>query len=215
MAGMDQIPPYLPEDLEGDAMRHAPATLRNRDPIAAVLRDVLPASGRVLEVASGTGEHIVYFAGLFPGIEWLPSDPQPEGRRSIAAWTAAAGLANVRPPLDLDAAAPDWPVDRVDAILCINMVHISPWAAAEGLIAGAARLLGKGAPLYLYGPYRRADAPTAESNEAFDLSLKRRNPEWGLRLVEDVIALAARHGLGYERLVEMPANNLSLIFRKQ
>lgn len=192
--------------------RHAPATARNREPILAVLRDILPTSGLVLEIASGTGEHVRYFAENLPHLEWQPSDPDSDALASIAAW--GDGVPNIRPPLRLDAAAPEWPVSRADAILCINMVHISPWSATEGLFAGAARLLSPGTPLYLYGPYRRDDVPTAPSNEAFDESLKARNPEWGLRRVEDMIALGDRTGLRSERLVEMPANNLSLVFRR-
>lgn len=195
-----------------DARRFAPATERNRDFIVAVLRDVLPASGTILEIASGTGEHVAAFAHAFPALDWQPSDPDAEARASIAAWTS--GIANIAAPLALDAAAPVWPITQADTILCINMVHISPWAATEGLMAGAARLLAPGAPLYLYGPYRRADAPTAPSNEAFDASLKARDPDWGLREVDDVVALAASRGLVFERLVEMPANNLSLVFRR-
>ena len=192
--------------------RHAPATARNRDPILAVLRDILPPAGLALEVASGTGEHVRYFAETLPGLDWQPSDPDPDALASIAAWSD--GIPNIRPPLQLDAAAPDWPLARADAVLCINMVHISPWAATVGLFAGAARLLRPDAPLYLYGPYRRADVATAPSNEAFDQSLKARNPEWGVRHLEEVIAAAGRAGLRFDRLVEMPANNLSVIFRR-
>lgn len=193
--------------------RHAPATARNRDPILAVLREILPSRGTVLEVASGTGEHVAAFAAALPALVWQPSDPDADSRASIDAW--CAGLANVRPALALDAAKPDWPVTAADAILCINMVHISPRAASEGLMAGAARLLAPGAPLYLYGPYRRAEIPTAPSNEAFDADLRARNPDWGLRALEDVSALAAAHGLMLERVIEMPANNLSVIFRRR
>ena len=192
--------------------RHAPAAERNRDPIAAVLREVLPARGLVLEIASGTGEHAAYFAGLFPGLEWQPSDPDPSALNSIEAWTADAGAANLREPIELDAAG-TWAVDHADAILCINMVHISPWAATLGLLAGAARLLPTGGPLILYGPYRRSEVETAESNEAFDRSLKARNPDWGLRDLEEVIAAAEAKGLSLERVVEMPANNLTVVFR--
>lgn len=194
------------------APRHAPATARNRAPILAVLREILPAQGLVLEVASGTGEHAAAFAAALPALAWQPSDPDDAARASIDSW--CAGLPNVRPAVRLDAAAPDWPVARADAILCINMVHISPWAATDGLIAGAARLLAPGAPLYLYGPYRRAGVPTAASNEAFDADLKARDPAWGLRALEDVAGLAAGRGLALERAVEMPANNLSLVFRR-
>lgn len=194
------------------AARHAPATARNRDPILAVLRDVLPASGLILEIASGTGEHVRYFAEKLPHLGWQPTDSDPDALASIAAWSER--LANIRPPLRLDASIADWPVTHADAILCINMVHISPWTATEGLFAGAARVLPPGAPLYLYGPYRRADVPTAPSNEAFDQSLKARDPAWGLRQLEDVIALASRTGFRFDRLAEMPANNVSLVFRR-
>ena len=192
--------------------RHAPATLRNRAAIATMLGEMLPASGRVLEVASGSGEHCAYFAEHFPRLEWHPSDPDPDALASIAAW--CAGLANVRPPVALDAAAATWPVGHADAILCINMVHISPWAATLGLMAGAGRLLPPGAPLILYGPYREAGVPTAPSNEEFDQSLRARDSEWGLRLLDEVIAAAAAQGLVFERRVAMPANNLIVAFRR-
>lgn len=190
--------------------RYAPATERNRGPIAAVLAEVLPETGLVLEVASGTGEHIAVFAERFPGLSWQPSDPDPDARASIAEW--CADLEGVLPPLTIDAAAADWPVARADALLCINMVHISPWAATLGLIAGAARLLAPGAPLILYGPYRRKGVPTAPSNERFELWLKEKSPEYGLRYVEDVTGAA--RGFTLERLVEMPANNLMLVYRR-
>jgi SAM-dependent methyltransferase len=193
--------------------RSAPATERNREPIAAVLREVLPRRGTLLEIASGSGEHAVYFAGLFPALRWQPSDPDPAALASIRAWSEEYGLGNLLQPLRLDASADSWPVTSADAILCVNMVHISPWAATEGLMRGAGRLLGPGSPLVLYGPYRRAGVPTAASNEAFDESLKARNPSWGLRDLEVVEAEAARHGLRLERVVEMPANNLTLVFR--
>lgn len=192
--------------------RYAPATLRNREPIAAVLAEELPARGLVLEVASGSGEHAAYFADRFSALTWQPSDPDGDSLASIADW--CAGLANVLPPLALDAAEADWPVAAADAVLCVNMVHISPWEATLGLMRGAGRLLAKGAPLIIYGPYRQRDLPTAESNEAFDVSLKSRNPAWGLRHVEDVSAAAAEYGLLLERIVAMPANNLSLVFRR-
>jgi hypothetical protein len=193
--------------------RFAPATTRNREPIAEVLREILPESGLVLELASGTGEHALHFAGRFPKLEWQPSDPDPDALESIAAWKAELDLPNLRPPLAIDAAADQWPIDRADAILCINMVHISPWAATQGLFAGAARLLDAGAPLILYGAYRRNEVATAPSNETFDASLRARNPEWGLRSVEEVSTEAGRRGFGFERLFEMPANNLTLVYR--
>ncbi|HVI97813.1 MAG TPA: DUF938 domain-containing protein [Sphingomonas sp.] len=193
--------------------RHAPATRRNREAIAEVLMNALPVTGLVLEVASGSGEHCAHFAHEFPGLNWQPSDPDADARASIASW--CKGMANVRPPLDLDAVASEWPIDRADAVVCINMVHVSPWEATLGLLAGAAQVLPRGGPLVLYGPYRRDDAPTAESNEAFDISLKARDPRWGLRRVEDVRAAAEDAGFAFDRLVEMPANNLSLVFRRR
>ena len=194
--------------------RLAPATERNREPIAAVLRQVLPERGTLLEIAAGTGEHAAYFAGLFPRLLWQPSDPDPEALASIRAWRGEAGLGNLLEPLRLDAAAEPWPVTSADAILCVNMVHISPWAATEGLMRGAERVLAAGAPLVLYGPYRRAGVPTAASNDAFDGSLRARNPDWGLRDLEAVEAEAVRHGLRLERVFEMPANNLTIVFRR-
>jgi SAM-dependent methyltransferase len=193
--------------------RRAPATERNRDAIAAVLRGVLPPHGLVLEVASGTGEHAAYFARLFPALTWQPSDPDPDALNSIAAWAADADLPNLREPVQLDASG-TWPFTQADAVLCINMAHISPWAATLGLLDGAARLLPSGAPLCLYGPYRREGIPTAPSNEAFDRSLRERNPEWGVRNLEDVAAEAERRSLRLDRVVEMPANNLSVVFRR-
>lgn len=194
--------------------RRAPATERNREPIASVLREVLTASGTVLEVASGTGEHAACFAALFPTFLWQPSDPDPEALASIRAWREESGLANLLEPVLLDAAAEDWPLVAADAILCVNMVHISPWAATVGLLRGAGRLLEAGAPLILYGPYRRAGVPTAPSNEAFDASLRSRDPQWGLRELEAVAAEAALRGLRLDRVVEMPANNLTIVFRR-
>jgi SAM-dependent methyltransferase len=193
----------------------APHVARNAEAIIDVLRSVLPATGHVLEIASGSGEHALHFARAFPGLIFQPSDPDPQALASIEAWREAEGAPNLLRPVMLDAEEASWPVDRADAILCINMVHISPWAATQGLLAGAGRLLGRGAPLYLYGAYRRAGVATAESNEAFDRSLKARNPEWGLRRLEDVVAEAAQHGLALERVVEMPANNLSVVFRRR
>lgn len=211
---MPSSPPWMPSDGGSDAKRHAPATLRNRDAIAAVLAEWLPARGTVLEVASGSGEHIVHFAATFPALDWQPSDPDPAGLVSIAAWSAEAGLANIAPPLALDAAVDDWPIDRADAILCINMVHISPWAATLGLLAGAAHLLPSGAPLILYGPYLEPDVPTVDSNIAFHASLRARDPAWGLRQIDDVKASATAAGLAFAERRTMPANNLMLLFRR-
>lgn len=192
----------------------APATARNRDPILDVLRPLLPASGLVLEVASGSGEHAVHFARALPRLDWQPSDPSADARASIAAWRAAEGLANLRPPLALDVLAEPWPIDRADALLCINMIHISPWAATEALMRGAGRVLASGAPLYLYGPYRRPGHDLEPSNDAFDRDLKRRDPRWGLRDLDSVSACAAEHGLAPVTVIEMPANNLSVAFRR-
>ena len=194
--------------------QQAPAAERNREPILDVLREVLPERGLVLEVASGTGEHAAFLAAAFPRLLFQPSDPEPAALRSIAAWRSEAGLFNLLEPLALDARAAEWPVARADAILCINMVHISPWAATEGLMRGAGRLLGEGAPLYLYGAYRRDGFETAPSNEAFDESLRARDPAWGVRNLEDVVAEAEKSGLSLQAVTEMPANNLSVVFRK-
>ncbi|MFG1400751.1 DUF938 domain-containing protein [Xanthobacter sediminis] len=200
--------------METQARLSAPSAARNREPIRAVLSPLLAPGARVLEVASGSGEHAVHMARARPDLTWQPSDPSPEARASIAAWIAAEGLANMRAPLALDAAA-DWPVEAADAVVCINMLHISPWAATEGLMRGAARLLPPGSPLYVYGAFRRAGMPTVESNAAFDADLRRRDPRWGLRKLEDVAACAAGQGIDLEQVVEMPANNLSLVFRRR
>ena len=194
--------------------RSAPAALRNREPIAAVLREWLPQGGLVLEVASGTGEHAAFFAELFPQLEWQPSDVHPDALASIAAWRAEAGLPNLREPIVIDAGEPDWPIEAADAVLSINMVHISPWASALGLIDGASRLLGPGAPLILYGPWLKADVPTAPSNAAVDAYLRRRDPEWGLREVEDFAQAAAARGFELAEVRPMPANNMMLLLRQ-
>ena len=192
----------------------APAAQRNMEPIAAVLDDVLPERGLVLEIASGTGEHAVAFAARFPSLEWQPTDADSESVEWIRRRVEETGLANVRDPLLVDAASDRWEVAEADALLCINMVHISPWAATLGMLQGAARLLSKGAPLVLYGPYRQVGVETAASNEAFDASLRARNPEWGLRQVDEVSSAAAVVGLELGRIVNMPANNLTLVFRR-
>lgn len=196
------------------ARRSAPAALRNREPIAEVLKDWLPAKGLVLEIASGTGEHVTYFAERFPTLEWQPSDIHPNALGSVAAARDEAGLPNVRPPLVIDAASSDWPIERADAVLSINMVHISPWESALGLLKGAARLLSPGAALILYGPWITDEAPTAQSNLAFDADLKRRDPQWGLRKVEDFAAAADDRGLHLVKTQPMPANNTMLLLRR-
>ena len=199
----------------GDARRSAPAAQRNREPIAEVLSEWLPDSGLVLEVASGTGEHAVWFAERFPGLQWQPSDAHPDALASIAAWQQGAGLPNVRPPIVIDASNPaGWPIERADAVLNINMAHISPWPASLGLIAGASRILPSGAPLILYGPWLKDDIETVPSNLAFDADLKARDPEWGLRRVEDFAEAAEVEGFQLVETRGMPANNLMLLFAR-
>jgi hypothetical protein len=198
-----------------DAKLYYPATSRNRDPILAMLQRHLPERGLVLEIASGSGEHVTHFARQSgPELIFQPSDPDAAARASIDAWVAELGLRNVRPALALDAASEHWPISHADAVLCINMIHISPWAATLGLMSGAARVLPVGGLLYLYGPYRREGGHTAPSNEAFDLDLRRRNPDWGVRDLEAVAELAASHGFGEPIIEQMPANNLSVIFQR-
>ena len=194
--------------------QHAPATERNREPIRAVLARELPAHGTVLEIASGSGEHAVAFARAFPALTWQPTDTSPAALASIAAWRAEAGLANLAAPLALDVTTP-WPLAHADAIVCINMVHIAPWEAALALFAGAGRLLAPEGLLYLYGPYRFDGAFTAPSNAAFDESLRARDPRWGIRDVRELEAAAAAHGLALRETIAMPANNHSLIVRRQ
>lgn len=192
--------------------QHAPATERNRAAIRDVLARVLPATGRVLEIASGTGEHARYLAGEFPHLTWQPTDRDDGALASIAAWRAEAGLPNLLAPVRLDVTAP-WPVAHADAIVCINMVHIAPWEATLALFAGAAEVLGPGGLLYLYGPYW-VDGVRVPSNEAFDQSLRARDPRWGVREVRDLEAAAAANRLVLDEIVPMPANNHSLIFRR-
>jgi len=196
------------------ARRSAPAAQRNREPIAEVLAEWLPASGLVLEIASGTGEHSAWFAERFPHLEWQPSDVHRDALTSISAWREESGLPNLREPVVLDAAAAEWPIAKADAVLNINMVHISPWKAALGLIAGAAHTLPPGGPLILYGPWLKNDVETAPSNLEFDQDLRRRDPEWGLRWVEDFAAAAAQRGLALAETRPMPANNQMLLLRR-
>jgi hypothetical protein len=197
-----------------DDRQYAPATLRNRDFILDVLRDVLPMTGVILEIASGSGEHIVHFAKNLPALVFQPSDPQPDALQSIAAWVKATGVSNVRAPVALDASDAVWPIASADGIICINMIHISPWEATVGLIKGAAAILPPTSPLYLYGPYIREGLATAPSNQAFDRSLRDRNPNWGLRDLEAVAAIAQSVGFSAPVITEMPANNLSMVFRR-
>jgi hypothetical protein len=198
-----------------DPRRQAPAASRNRDAILGVLRDILPARGVVLELASGSGEHVVHFAAALPELTFQPSDPDAAALASIDAWAASRHLANIRPALALDTRAGEWPVGQADAVLCINMIHIAPWQAALGLLRGAAKLLAPGAPLILYGPFRRDGLHTAASNAAFDADLRGRDPSWGVRDLGEVAAAAAAMGFGPPVIQDMPANNLTVLFRRQ
>jgi SAM-dependent methyltransferase len=195
-----------------DARRYAGATQRNRVPILDVLRRVLPAQALVLEIASGTGEHAQFFAQSLPAVRWQPSDVDPAALASIATWCAEQ--ANVQPPLALDVTDATWPVERADAVVCINMIHITPWPTCDGLMRGASRVLRPGGVLYLYGPYQVGGAHTAPSNAAFDERLRGENPAWGVRDLEAVVASAEAHGLRLAEQVAMPANNFSLVFRR-
>ncbi|WP_342150308.1 DUF938 domain-containing protein [Methylorubrum sp. SB2] len=201
------------ETTEGEAL-FAPATARNGAAILDVLRAVLPPAGTVLEVASGTGEHAVRFAAALPHLRWQPSDPDWRALGSIAAHARPAALPNLLLPLELDACAEAWPVARAEAVVCINMIHIAPPAATAGLLAGAGRLLPEGGPLVLYGPFRVSGVHTAESNARFDADLRMRDPEWGVRDLEAVLATAAGHGLHLSERIAMPANNLCVVLRK-
>lgn len=194
--------------------RHAPATARNAEPLANVLASELPEKGLVLEIASGTGEHAVFLARRFSQLRWQPSDRDEGALDSIRAWASEAALDNIADPILLDAADAQWPIEHADALLCVNMVHISPWEATEGLFAGAAEVLGRGAPLILYGPFIEDGVETAASNLAFDRSLKDRDPRWGLRRLDDIDRLAAKHGFVRTERHAMPANNLTLIYRQ-
>ena len=195
--------------------QHAPSAERNREPLLPVLRELLPSRGTVLEVASGTGQHAVFFARAFPGLVWQPTDADPTARASIDAWRRDEGLPNVREPLALDASAATWPVESADAMVCINMIHISPWEACQGLMRGAARVLSPGAPLILYGAYVIEGRPTAPSNLAFDASLRERNPAWGVRELGAVTAEARAQGLELDRVIDMPSNNFTVVFRQR
>jgi SAM-dependent methyltransferase len=210
--------------------QHAPATLRNRQPILDILLQTLPATGSVLEISSGTGEHAAFFAPHLYPRKWIPSDPNPIARTSIAAWRNGCSTDNLLPPIAIDACDLIWPVEQqplpeplqefdlqqepIRAIVNINMIHIVPWAACLGLMAGAGRILPDGGVLYLYGPYKQGDQHTAPSNVEFDRSLRQQNPEWGVRNLEDVIAAAQTNGLIWAKTYPMPANNLSVVFIK-
>jgi len=191
-----------------------PHVARNRDAILEVLRRVLPSHGLVLEIASGSGEHVAYFSTHLPGLIWQPSDHDAAALASIAAHRADAGSTNLLPPLELDVTAPQWSITRADAIMCNNMIHIAPWQACEGLIVGAAQILPSDGILFLYGPYRIDGRHTAKSNEEFDASLRARNSAWGIRDLGEVTEFATRHGFRLAETVPMPANNFSVIFRR-
>ena len=196
--------------------RHFPATTRNRDPIASVLKQHLPLSGTVLEIGSGSGEHLVYFADIFPNLIWQPSDPDQRNVESINAWikSAEASCHNLRPPLSINASDINLPVDSADFVMCINVIHISPWDATKGLMRNAARLLPENGGLYLYGPYMIDGVHTSSSNESFDRQLRSQNDTWGIRNLGDVVSEANRNGLSLIKQFEMPANNLSVVFQK-
>jgi hypothetical protein len=198
-----------------DPRLHAPATQRNRQPILDVLSRVLPGSGTVLELASGTGEHAVWFAQHLRPLVWQPSDADPDMRRSIDAHAHFAGARSIRPALAIDVTSRPWPIESASAAVCVNLLHISPWAATEGVFAGCADLLPAGAPFAIYGPFKRDGQHTAESNARFDSSLRASDPSWGVRDIEDVSVVAERHGFTLEEIAEMPANNLILVFRRQ
>jgi cyclopropane fatty-acyl-phospholipid synthase-like methyltransferase len=197
-----------------DGLLESPAAERNKEPILDAMRSRLPSTGVALEIASGTGQHVVHFARALPALTWQPTDADDQLRTAAAERIRAAGLSNVRAPLRLDVLAPEWPLVAVDAIVCINMIHIAPWSASKALLAGASRLLQRGAPLFLYGPYKRGGRHTAASNEAFDESLRARNPEWGVRDLDDVERCAEEHGFALAEVTTMPANNLIVVFER-
>jgi SAM-dependent methyltransferase len=214
-----------------DARQYAPATERNREPILEVLLQILPPTGTVLEISSGTGEHAVFFAPRLQPRQWIPSDPNPVARASIAAWRERCPTENLHPPIALDARDPVWAVEQEErtkalhgidfeqypivAIANINMIHIAPWSACLGLMAGAGRILRSGGILYLYGPFKQGGEHTAPSNATFDRSLRMQNPEWGVRDLDEVVAAAKAQHLSLIGTYAMPANNLSVIFQHE
>ncbi len=198
-----------------DARRFAPATARNREPLLAVLERYVPEGARVLEIAAGSGEHACFFAERLPVAEWQPTDADAESRASIDAWRGHSGVARVAPALELDVTASAWPVSRADVVLCVNMIHISPWEATLGLMRGAGEVLPGGGVLVLYGPYRRFGSHTAPSNADFDASLRARDPRWGVRDLEAVAEAASAALLSLTEVVAMPANNFSVVFRRR
>lgn len=208
------MPPFFDPSQQASGRLHAAAADRNREPILEVLRRVLPPAGHVLEIASGTGQHVAFFAQALPDLRWQPSDPSPEHLQSIRAWASVSGANNIASPVTIDVETWPWPVTYADAILNINMVHISPWSATEALFRGAARLLSWSGVLFLYGPFKRDGQHTAQSNQHFDDRLRGEDPRWGVRDLGDVQYVAASEGFLPPEIVPMPANNLSLIFRR-
>jgi SAM-dependent methyltransferase len=201
-------------DRASDGRWFMPAAERNKDPILDVLKRVLPTSGLVLEIGSGTGQHVVHFARALPQLLWQPSDLDAEFRDSITLWQAQEKLPNVRPPIALDVCRQPWPVNHADAVVSINMIHVAPPDATAGLLSGAANVLPSPGLLFLYGPFRRHGQHTAPSNAAFDAQLRARDPRWGLRDIEEVERLALEAGFSAAEVVPMPSNNFSLVFRK-
>lgn len=192
----------------------APAAERNRQPILDVLRRVLPSAGLVLEVASGTGQHAIFFSEHLPSLRWQPTDASSEAVQSIGAWVDETARENILAPLDLDVRSPQWPIAKADALVCINMIHISPWETTEALFHGASKLLAGGAPMVTYGPYRLQGEHTAPSNAAFDQSLRSRNARWGVRDIDELLELGVRTGFTLEERVSMPANNMTLVWTR-
>jgi SAM-dependent methyltransferase len=196
------------------AKRYAPAAERNKEPILKALRRALPRQGTVLEIASGTGQHAAFFAVHLPELIWQPTDRSPEALRSIEAWVDERGLPNLLKPITLDVCAASWPIEFADAVLCINMIHVAPWGTTEALFAGASRLLRAGTPLVTYGPYRVHGLHTAPSNQAFDESLRARDPRWGVRDIDELIELGDRTGFALEERIDMPANNMTIVWTR-
>lgn len=207
--------PFFDPSQQAPGRLHAAATDRNREPILEVLRRVLPAAGLVLEIASGTGQHVAFFARALPALRWQPSDPSSAHLESIRAWASASGADNIAAPVALDVETQPWPVTHADAILNINMIHIAPWSATEALFRGAARLLSPPGVLFLYGPFKRDGHHTAESNQRFDERLRDEDPRWGVRDLGEVQAVAAASGFLPPEIIPMPANNLALVFKNE
>ena len=204
----------MSENIPPDPRETAPSAERNKQPILEVLARVLPPQGLVLEIGSGTGQHVAHFGKALPALQFQPSEMDEERHASIVAWIQHEGLANVRAPIAFDLACLPWPVRAADAIVCINVIHISPWEATLGLMRGAGEVLPRGGVLVTYGPYRRGGVHTARSNEAFDASLKSRDPRWGVRDIDEVAAVANTYGIELEEIVAMPANNFTLVWRR-